>query len=141
MRAFLDTNVLLDCLVGGRPSSGSSAIIWEEVRAGHLEAFVTTQSILDMAYVAAKADKGHEIIRDFISWMIRHVNVESLDSFDIINALKSLHDDFEDNVQLAHAEMKGCDVFITNDRKILNRTDLQPMKVMTPEQFVNKMSA
>ena len=73
--------------------------------------------------------------------MIRHVNVESLDSFDIINALKSLHDDFEDNVQLAHAEMKGCDVFITNDRKILNRTDLQPMKVMTPEQFVNKMTA
>ena len=42
---------------------------------------------------------------------------------------------------ISYAEVKGCDVFITNDRKILKRTDLHPMLVMTPEQFVEKMKS
>ena len=138
MRAFLDTNVLLDCLVEGRPSCLSSAIIWDAAKSNRFEVFVTTQSILDMAYIALKADKG-EIVKDFILWMVNHVNIRYIDSFDIINALKSDHVDLEDNAQLSRADMEGCDVFVTNDRKILNRTDLQPLIVMTPEQFVDKM--
>ena len=138
MRAFLDTNVLLDYLVEGRPSSLSSAIIWDAAKTNRIEVFVTTQSILDMAYIALKGEKG-EIVKDFILWMANHINIRYIDSFDIINASKSDHSDFEDNAQLSRADMEGCDVFITNDRKILNRTDLQPLIVMTPEQFVDKM--
>ncbi len=141
MRAFLDTNILVDFLEAGRPSSSASTLIWEAARNHRLEVFVTTQSILDMFYIVSDTQKDREAIYQFIYWMVHHINVEYLSSFDIINAIKSPHADFEDNAQISYAEMKGCDVFVTNDRKILNRTDLGPLVAMTPEQFVDKMKA
>ena len=138
MRAFLDTNILIDYLEEGRPSARASSIIWETARNHKIEAFVTTQSILDMFYVVSDTHKDREAVYQFIWWMLNHINVESVCAPHILTALRSSHTDFEDNAQIACADMKGCDVFITNDRKILNRTDLQPMLVMTPEQFVEK---
>lgn len=141
MRAFLDTNILIDFIDKGRPSATSSAILWEAARSHKIEVFVTTQSILDMFYIVSDTLKDREAAYQFITWMLNHINVESICAAHLFTALRSSHADFEDNAQVAYADMKGCDVFITNDRKILNRTDLQPMKAMTPEQFVNKMTA
>ena len=139
MRAFLDTNILIDFLEAGRPSAAASALIWQAARNHKLEVFVTTQSILDMFYIVSDSQKDREAAYDFIQWMVHHINVDSIGSEHILNALTTPHADFEDNAQLAYAEMRRCDVVITNDKKILNRTDLQPMKAMTPEQFVDRM--
>ena len=139
MRAFLDTNILIDFLDKGRPSATASAILLEAARSHKMEVFVTTQSLLDMFYIVSDTLKDREAACQFIAWMLNHINVESICAAHLLTALKSSHADFEDNAQIAYADMKGCDVFITNDRKILNRTDLQPMIAMTPEQFVDKM--
>jgi predicted nucleic-acid-binding protein len=139
MRAFLDTNVLIDFLKQDRPSAPASTVIWEMVKNHRLEAFVTTQSILDMFYVVIDSRQDREAVCRFIHWMIHHTNVDHITSGDLMRALDSEHADFEDNAQLSYAETRGCDVFVTNDRKILNRTDLHPMRAITPEQFVEKM--
>jgi predicted nucleic acid-binding protein len=141
MRAFLDTNILIDFLEKDRPSSESSSIIWEAARMHRIEVFVTTQSILDMFYVVSDIHKDRQSACDFIYWMIHHINVEYVSAPDLLKALASPDNDLEDNAQISYAEIKGCDVFITNDRKILKRTDLHPMLVMTPEQFVEKMKS
>lgn len=139
MRAFLDTNVLIDYLEKDRPSATASSLIWDAARNHHLEVFVTTQSILDMFYIVSDTQKDREAVYQFIHWMVHHINVDSIGSQDIMHAMRSPHADLEDNAQLAYAEMRGCDVVVTNDKKILNRTNLRPMRAMTPEQFVDKM--
>ena len=35
--------------------------------------------------------------------------------------------------------IQECDIFVTNDKRILSRGNLSPMKVMRPEQFVETM--
>ena len=54
-RAFLDTNVLLDVLsTSERPSSEASEQIFEAIRSGIFEGFITTQSIIDAAYILSR---------------------------------------------------------------------------------------
>lgn len=139
MRAFLDTSVLIDYLEKDGPSATASSLIWDAARKHLLEVFVTTQSILDMFYIASDTQKDREAIYEFIHWMVHHIHVDSIGSQDIIHAMGCPHADLEENAQLSYAEMRGCDVIVTNDKKILNRTDLRPMRAMTPEQFAEKM--
>lgn len=54
-RAFLDTNVLLDVLcTNRRPSAEASATLFQAIRSGILEGFITTQSIIDAAYILSR---------------------------------------------------------------------------------------
>lgn len=54
-RVFLDTNVLLDVLcTPDRPSAASSRLIFEAIRTGIFEGFLTTQSILDAFYILSR---------------------------------------------------------------------------------------
>lgn len=54
LKVFFDTNVILDVLLGDRPNSSASNILFEVVKEGLMEGVVTTQSLLDAAYIVGK---------------------------------------------------------------------------------------
>ena len=55
IKAFLDTNVLVDILSSEpRPNSEASAIILDAICTGKMEGAISTQSILDSAYILSK---------------------------------------------------------------------------------------
>lgn len=141
IKALIDTNVLLDHFVGNRDPEGYSGLILAAARSHKIEAVITSQSILDAAYVATGSrGAGLDCFKKTMLSIFNYVNVSHIDLFEIREALLSPDTDVEDNAQYAHALSEACDVIITNDRKFIQRKTPGEILMMTPEEFVGKMS-
>lgn len=141
IKALIDTNVLLDHFVGNRDPEGYSGLILAAARSHKIEAFITSQSILDAAYVATGSrGAGLDCFKKTMLSIFNYVNVSYIDLFEIREALLSPDTDVEDNAQYAHALSEACDVIVTNNRKFIQRKTPGEILMMTPEEFVGKMS-
>ena len=141
MRLFLDTNVLMDFLVHDRPNSYYSTLIFETVKKSSLEAWMTTQSIIDAAYIVGR-DKGYvlENFRNNIRDILRFVNVGGMSFFDLKDAINASEiDDIEDCAQAFFAEDNHCDIIITSDKDFRIPDKMNPTPVMTPEAFIARL--
>jgi len=140
LKIFLDTNVLMDLLQEGRPGSYYSQIIFQMLWEGKLEGVVTTQSIIDISYLAEKTGRMPLFLETVSRWC-NHLNVDHLDAFDIRFACQDYHGDFEDDCQFHKAEENCCDVFVTSDKKFrtLYQNKNEHIRFMSPEEFVLKM--
>lgn len=142
VKAFLDTNVFIDVLLGIRPSTDASAQILEAVRLGLIEATLSTQSILDAAY-AVRKQSGKQEFYHFTEWAISHINMDYITSFDIAQAIRDNSGDFEDDAQYSLAISAMCDYYVTSDKKLIARhkNGDPEIQVITPEEFVVKLKA
>lgn len=139
MKVFVDTDILLDFLVYERTHRKDARIIFEGVRQKLYNLVITTQSVIDAAYIVKKAGSSSAGTAEFIDWLTLHSNMESIDSYDIREALNSEMPDFEDNAQFAHAESSNCDFLVTNDKEMFRRKSSTGMTIMSSEQFVSLM--
>ena len=141
-RAFLDTNVLLDVLcTPKRPSAEASAVIFQAVRSGIFEGFITTQSILDAAYILSRQGGSfdREAFGQCILSMMNYLNINAIHLFDIRDAVLHGDGDLEDDAQFAHAEALACDAIITSDRGFRSRKGTDGILFFTPETFVARL--
>lgn len=140
IKAFLDTNVLIDVLVGTRPSSYASVQIIEAVKQSIIEVAISTQSIFDAAYSLRGQSQQGEFYR-FTEWMLNHFNVDYINTFDIKFAIREDSGNFEDDAQVSRALDTCCDVFVTSDKKLRKRYDgkYELLQFMSPEEFVCKL--
>ena len=141
-RAFLDTNILVDVLSATpRPSTEASQLIFEAVRSGIFEGFITTQSILDAAYILSRLSAPYDRDRlgRSILQMSNYLNIESIHIFDIQDAILHAQGDLEDDSLFARADALGCDAVITSDRGFRNREDGSGPEFFTPEDFVSRL--
>lgn len=138
MRAFLDTNVLADFLMTGRPCHDEAVAIFENLQRHTFEAFVTTQSLIDLAYIFAKFENGKEQFPVFTEWITEHINVRPIEVFSINEALQDKNPDFEDNAQISAAIDIGCDVFVTSDNGILSRHSDGSIDFISPSDFLGR---
>lgn len=141
-RAFLDTNILVDVLCAApRPSTEASQLIFEAVRSGILEGFITTQSILDAAYILSRLSEPYDRDRlgRSILQMSNYLNIESIHIFDIQDAILHAEGELEDDSLFARADALGCDAVITSDRGFRNREDGSGPEFFTPEDFVSRL--
>jgi len=140
IKAYLDTNVLIDVLAGIRPSSPASILIIEAVKKHLIEVAISTQSILDTAYSLRGQSQRGEFCR-FTEWMLNHFNVDYINTFDVKFAIRENSGDFEDDVQVSRALGTCCDVFVTSDKKLRRRYDgkYELLQFMSPEEFVCKL--
>ena len=141
LKAFLDTNVLVDILSADRrPSSDASDRIFQMARNGLCEAVITIQSIIDAAYIVRRSpDSVHALCRRVLQ-LRNFVNIDTLDFFDLQDALLHPSSDFEDDVQFYHAENAACDYLVTSDRKFKTRRGSTSMKFCTPDEFIDIMT-
>lgn len=142
-RAFLDTNVLLDVLsTSERPSSEASEQIFEAIRSGIFEGFITTQSIIDAAYILSRQRSrfDREAFGQCILSMMNYLNINAIHPFDIRDAVFHGKGDLEDDSLFAHAEALGCDAIITSDRKFRQQKEASGMLFFTPEAFLARLS-
>ena len=139
MKTFVDTNILIDYLLDGRPLQKEAIMIFEGAKRNFYNLILTTQSVIVAAYVSKKSGAELDDVSNFFEWLTLHVNMEAIDSFDIREALESGNPDFEDASQFAHAESSRCDFFITSDRKLLDLKSDSGMTVLSPTDFVSRM--
>lgn len=141
-RAFLDTNVLLDVLcTPKRPSAEASETIFQAIRTGIFEGFITTQSLVDAAYILSRLSGrfDREAFGQCVLSMTNYLNINAINVFDIRNAIIRSDGDLEDDAQFAHAEDLGCDAIITSDRTFRQRKDGSGPQLFTPESFVARL--
>ena len=130
---FLDTNIILDILNSSREGYWASSAIFAVVKKQHLMANITTQSIIDAAYVfTALSKRPVEDFKKAVEELCNHCTVLSIDKSDIEAAIDIGFADFEDSAQIACALRNHSDYIITSDRKILN---LLPDNAVAPEEF------
>ena len=141
MRVFIDTNILMDWLLEDRPCKQYAKVIITAAEEHQIQLAVSSQSILDAAYITKKSGLPFESFRNSLNYLRSFARIVSIDEVDLMWALAHYSGDFEDDAQYGSAYNSVCDFFITRDKKIMELNDqFNPMTVISPEEFVAKMT-
>lgn len=142
IKILIDTNILVDYLQLERKGHALACELFQLVFSHSIEAAISTQSFLDAVYVCMR-NSAYEssVIRDSLLYIRDRTNVYAIDAFDLEAALKNPNLDIEDSAQISFAYSHGCDILVTSDKKFLSREVPRPMRVMSPEDFVNACRA
>ncbi len=141
MKAFIDTNVLLDILIPGRQNSLESAAVFRIARTSSLELCLSTQSIIDAVYIVSRSpgfDKKK--FRSVILDILKFVNVHGISHFSLRSALEEENiGDIEDCAQAFFAGEYYCDVIISSDKRFPLPRKMEKIPVMTSGEFISRL--
>ena len=142
MKVFIDTNVLLDWISNERPQNHMAEKVFAAANEGLFQAFISSQSIIDVCYSARKNGVQFARFKQFLQSLRVYVKILAIDEIDLSWAIEHYTGDFEDDAQWACAYNNVCDYFITRDKQLLAfNTSSCPMKVISPVAFVEAMEA
>ena len=139
-KVFLDSNILLD-LIFDRAHSLESRIIFSAVMSNHIQAVVTTQSLIDISYVIEnKSPERINRLFELYDQFMKRMDIAYIDFFNIKEAREDYSGDYEDDAQFRCAEDAYCHYFITSDKKIQENKRSEYMTVISPGAFVELMT-
>ncbi|MBO4340499.1 MAG: PIN domain-containing protein [Bacteroidales bacterium] len=142
MRVFVDTNIFLDFIQPDRKFTESAKAILNAAEARMFEMYLSTQSIIDSAFVLRKNGFDYNRFSKVLRCLLSFAKVVGIDELDMLWALDHYSGDFEDDMQYASAYNNACDFFITRDEKLQKlNSPINPLIVITPEEFVSKMTS
>jgi len=135
MKAFLDTNVMLDFLGERDPFYLSAAKIASLADKGKIEIVVSALSYATVSYFLSKFE-GIEKTKDKLRKFKVISKICALDEKIIEKGLNSEFSDYEDSLQYFSALRQDCDILITRNAKDYKGVQIP---VMTPDEFLNSM--
>ena len=141
IKVFLDTNILVDVLLGNRPHSEASKMVFQAVYDHVAEGVISSQSMIDATYILGKID-GASFTDQFLD-IVNHFNLETVDFFALKHACTNFTGDIENDALYHVALHSGCDVIVTSDKTFIRTyQDKNPrLLIITPEVFVEKITA
>ena len=132
---FIDTNVLLDHLQM-RAGMENAEKILELGRKREIRICISTISVVNIAYIMRKMMPLETIKTIFHDWINAFV-ILSNGLFNVYDAVRGNHPDFEDAIQLACSESEQCVAIVTNNKKHFAPYTDTP--VFTPDEFLAKL--
>ena len=132
MRAFIDTNVVVDFLGKREPFFKDAAILFELGKSGKVEIVVSSLTIVNCAYILKK-QFSKEVMLDKMEDFCQLLRISPIDKSVILNAISLDSSDFEDAVQYVSAMSYKPDVIITRDKKGFLNFDIP---LFSPAEFV-----
>jgi predicted nucleic acid-binding protein len=136
MKALLDTNVILDVLLGRKPHVQASAAIWAAIETGKGKGFLPAHAITTIYYLSQK-QLGSAQARRMIRALLQVFTVAAVDEIVLKNALDLNCPDFEDAVTVAAAQNAGCELLITRNPRDFRDA---PLPIFTPEAALPLLS-
>jgi predicted nucleic acid-binding protein len=137
MRILLDTNVILDAMLGRPPWHQQADSILEAAARGLLSCAVTPVSIVTVFYVGRRhlgADRAREGVRVYLSaFETLTIDQQTLAAADALPGV-----DLEDNIQLAAAAQGRLDAFVTRDVGISRVAT--PVTIWTPDELLQQLN-
>ena len=137
MRILLDTNVVLDVLLKRDPWQADASAIWLAIDGGSITAYLTASSVIDIFYVARRLT---DIVRarQSVQVCLDAFNIGAVDRSTLERAQALSGSDFEDNVQIACAELNGLDAIVTR-----NSADFEgsPIAIWSPAECLKQLRA
>ncbi|MCI9077272.1 MAG: PIN domain-containing protein [Dorea sp.] len=133
MRALIDTNVLLDFLLGKEPCFNSADRIIKLCADKKIQGFMAAHSIPNMFYILRK-DMTEEDRREMLLNLCDIFTIEGIDSAKIVAALKnSAFKDLEDCLQSDCAKRIRADYIVTRNIKDFA---ISEVPAILPEDFL-----
>ncbi len=136
MRVLLDTNVILDFLLGREPFASPAEEVWQAIQQGQAEGYVSPITPVNVFYIARKM-KGVEYARQLAAGLLAVCPACPIDDSTMQAALKLPLTDFEDAVQLASALAYQLDAIITRDASDFAGASLL---IYSPADFLKQLS-
>lgn len=136
MKAFLDTNVLID-FMAERPGFPAAAALFELAANGELELMYSALTVANAFYILRKQYSDKELAEAF-EMQQSVASICGVSSQDVRTALKDRWSDGEDAIQYHSALSSQADVILTHNTNDFQRSLLA---VMTPEDFLDKYFA
>ncbi len=139
-KLFLDTNVILDLCIPGRPGKEAARCILDlqEAFPDEFRLHLSFLSVADIAYVLQK-HLPKPRIKEFIRDLLRICQAVGMSDIYLYDALDSACPDFEDALQIACAETDFCDFILTSNLRDYQGHTRIP--VMTPGEFLKKLGS
>lgn len=115
LKAFIDTNVLLDLLLCRAPFDKDAQTIFWLAEERKIELQISAISIINAAYVAHRNKYNDAQIRAALLELLELVTIPNTDRQVVEAALRSDFSDFEDATQMWCAKQGEADVIITRN--------------------------
>ena len=136
MRVLFDANIILDLLLEREPFVDAAEELWQAVLDSKITGYVSAITPINVFYIGRKyLDK--QASYKALANLLDIFDVCTVDQVVLLHALHSKHNDFEDAVQLACAEINQLDGIVTRDRKDFAATTT--IRVWTPEQLLDEI--
>lgn len=145
MKIYLDTNIVMDVLVGpSRENYNYSVRILNAIENNPgLMGLFSVQSLTDIAYSLTKhGGDNKKRFYEQAKTLLRILKLVSIKPTAADEAIWTEPDDFEDLEQILCAEDNGCSWFITGDLKLLATFQNTPehIPVISPKEFLRLAS-
>lgn len=132
MHVLIDTNVVLDVLLD-RPLFVDDAAAILTIPESIAYKYISASAITDIYYVAYKELHDKQKVKDIIKRLLSVVRIADVSEENILFALESDWNDFEDSVQNAVAESHNFDAIITRNSADFKNSKLN---IFPPKDFL-----
>ena len=145
MNIFLDTNIIMDVLVGpSRENYPYSIRILNAIeKTSGLTGLFSVQSLTDIAYSQTKyGAENRKRFYEQAKELLQRIRLVTIKPANANEALWAEPEDFEDYEQILCAEDNDCSWFITGDLKLLTNYQNLPKRipVISPRAFFEMAS-
>lgn len=131
-RILLDTNILLDVVLGRKPHAAASEALWETIEGHDAEGYLAAHAVTTFYYLLRK-QREHIQAKHALHSLLSVFRVATVDAAVIDEALQMPGSDFEDCVTAAAAHRSGCAFIVTRDPRGFRAS---PAKAVTPEAAI-----
>ena len=132
MHVLIDTNVVLDVLLD-RPLFVDDAAAILSIPESIVYKYISASAITDIYYVAYKELHDKQKVKDIIKRLLSLIHIADVSEENILFALESDWNDFEDSVQNAVAESHNFDAIITRNSTDFKNSNLN---IFSPKDFL-----
>lgn len=122
MIVFVDTNVIIDFVCKRINFYNNAKKIFALGYLGELELRMSSLSIINTMYIGKKY--GIATIKERLKAILKFVEVYSIETDIVIEALDSDWEDYEDAVQFKSAKKVYADCIVTRNKKDFTRSDI-----------------
>lgn len=113
---LLDTNVVLDMILGREPWAAEAARLLDAIAAGQVGGHVASHTVTTVFYLVHRA-RGAARARSAVADLLSIVDVVALEQADFLRALAFELPDYEDAVQVAAGLRAGARFVVTRNPK------------------------
>lgn len=134
---LIDTNVVLDVILGREPWAADAARVLDSVARGAAHGFLAGHAVSTVHYIVQR-EAGRAAANTGVSDLLQVLVVVPLDSADFQRALALGLGDYEDAVQVAAGLKAGADFLVTRNRKDYKGAPITPL---TPGEVLGLLAA
>ena len=134
MKAMIDTNVILDCLLKRTPFSEDARRIIDLAEEREYTGLVNASSVTDIYYILRKAI-GRERAIEAVRTLLLILDVVDVTKSDLLSAMEINMPDYEDALVAGCAKRAKAEYIITRNGKDYISSPVPPI---LPDKFLNR---